>query len=227
MSITLAQLKTQARQRADMEDNNFISDSELTNYINNSIAELHDILVQAYSSDYSIETYEFSTVVDDPDYALPADFYKLRGVDAKLNGSDWYALLPFNFNERNKFDDFGVWSFLGIGSVRYRLVGNNLRFSPTPDKAVDIRMWYIPTAPELSDDADTYVNYNGYDEYVIVDAAIKMKLKEESDVSELYQIKSDLLRRIEEASQNRDAANPESVVDIYESNNDYRYFTKG
>ena len=48
MSITLAELRTQARNRADMESSEFVTDTELTDYINSSIAELHDILIQSY-----------------------------------------------------------------------------------------------------------------------------------------------------------------------------------
>ena len=51
MTITLAELKAQARERADMEGSCFVSDSQLTTFINNSIAELHDILIQAYDGD--------------------------------------------------------------------------------------------------------------------------------------------------------------------------------
>ena len=37
-SITLSSIRTQVRQRPDIEDSNFITDAELTNWINESIA---------------------------------------------------------------------------------------------------------------------------------------------------------------------------------------------
>ncbi len=227
MTITLGELRTQSRQRADAEDSNFIKDSELNSYINSSIAELHDILVQSYSSDYFIDLSEFNTVQDQADYPLPADFYKVRGVDAMLNGADWFTISTFNFNERNRFEKFGVWSLLGIGNVRYRLVGSNLRFNPVPDKTTPIRLWYIPVAETLVADGDVLNNVNGYEEYVIVDAAIKMLQKEESDVSILLVQKAALIKRIEHASQNRDAGESESVTDIYAANDDYYWRTRG
>lgn len=227
MTITLAELRTQSRQRADQENSEFVSDSELTSYINSSVAELHDLLVQSYGSDYFLELNEFSTVANQQDYDLAADFYKLRGVDAKLNGSDFFTLKRFNFNERNRFEGFGIWSLTGIAHVRYRLMGNKLRLSPMPDTNVDIKVWYIPVATKLVADGDTLDDLNQFAEYVIVDATIKMLQKEESDVTVLFAQKAELKRRIETAAQNRDAGESESVSDVHAENNDFFYWRSG
>ena len=224
MAITLAELRTRARQRADMEESQFVSDSELNGYINNSIAELHDILVQSYSSDYYISSYSFNTVSQQDSYDLPDDFYKLRGVDAALNGNDPYTLRPFNFNERNRFRNFGVWSLLGIANIRYRIVGNQLTFSPTPDGVTAITLWYVPVATELVADTDELRDFNGYNEYIIIDAAIKMAQKEESDVSVLAAQKAAIIQRLNAAAQNRDIGSSESVSDIYAENDDFYYW---
>ncbi len=55
MAITLTELKAESRQRADMENSNLVSDTELTTYINKSIAELHDLLSEAYGSEYFVK----------------------------------------------------------------------------------------------------------------------------------------------------------------------------
>lgn len=224
MSITLLELRDQARQRADQENSEFVTDSELTSYINNSIAELHDLLIQAYDSDYYLSEYTFTTVADQAAYDLPADFYKVRGVDLKLNGQNWFTIKKFTFNERNRFDDFGVWDVFGFSSVRYRVMGSKIRFNPTPDNITNVRLWYIPVATKLVADTDTLDDLNAYSEYIIVDAAIKMMVKEESDPSALMAQKQALKRRIEEAANNRDAGNAESVKDIYAENVDYYYW---
>lgn len=224
MAITLLELRTQARQRADQENSNFVTDAELNSYINNSIAELHDILIQAYDSDYYLSETNFTTVNGQAAYDLPDDFYKLVGVDARLNGQNYFTLKKFTFNERNRFDDFGVWDVFGFSSVRYRVMGSQIRFNPIPDNQTDIRVWYIPVATELVADTDELKDLNAYSEYVIVDAAIKMMVKEESDATILLAQKADLKRRIEEAANNRDASNSETVKDIYAENVDYFYW---
>jgi len=221
MTITLGELKTQARERADMEESCFVSDNQLRTFINNSIAELHDILIQAYDGDYRIiEGAETPTVSGQEDYTLPVDFYKIRGVDIKINNDKFQTIDKFNFNERNRFTDRAIWDLTGIPNVRYRTLGNNLRFSPAPDQQTTFRIWYIPLATKLVDDSDVFDDINAYSEYVVVDAAIKMFGKEESDTSDLKDTKAGLKRRIEEAANNRDAGDSPSVSDIHAENND-------
>ncbi len=60
---------------------------------------------------------------------------------------------------------------------------------------------------------------NGWEEYIVVDAAIKALQKEESDVSVLMAQKAALTRRIEGAAANRDAGSPLSVTDAYATGN--------
>lgn len=223
MTITLEELRTKARQRADLETSQYVTDEELNGLINDSIAELHDLLVGSYGNDYYIETYTFNTVANQADYTLPADFYKLKGVDAKLTASNWFSLRPFNFNERNRNEDY-AWGFLNGPTVRYRMVGENLRFSPVPDGVIQCRMWYIPLAEKLVADTDVLKDLNAYSEYVVIDAAIKMRVKEELDTVALDKQKMDMKKRIEDMAQNRDAEQPESISDIYAENNDYYYY---
>ena len=134
-TITLSEIRQRCRERADMKNSTFVTDDELNFYINQSISELHDMIVQSYGEDYYVKNETFSTVAQQEAYDLSTvitddDFYKMRAVDAKLNGDDWFSLQRFNFNERNRFQHFGVWDYLGIANVRYRVVGNELRYPP-------------------------------------------------------------------------------------------------
>jgi len=226
MIITLAELRTQSRQRADMENSNFVSDVEYNANINASLAELHDILIGAYGEDYYIEDFDFNAAANQADYDLPDDFYKLRGVDVKLNtagAAEYYSVRRFNFNERNRYTQQGLWQINGLPFIRYRLVGSKLRFSPAPDQNTEVKIWYIPRSVVLVNDTDEFDDINGYAEYVIVDAAIKALNKEESDVSVLMAQKEALRQRIIAMAQNRDAGESESVSDIYAENDDYYY----
>lgn len=223
MQITLAQLRVEARYRADMERSQFIKDNELTTYINKSIAELWDLLCEAYGSDYNVESVDGSTVADQDAYDLPADFYELKGVDMRLTNNDWVTLERFNFNERNRWQTSRAWD--GISEVRYRIVGNQIRFSPTPGASTEYKIWYVPTATQLTDDGDTLDELNGYSEYIVVDTAIKMLQKEESDVSLLLAQKEKLAQRIRDKAANRDAAVAATVQDVSAEEEDY--FSRG
>jgi len=235
-AITEANLVARVRQRADMESSLFVSDLEVQTYINSAISELHDILVQTYGQDYYVSSSTFNTVAGTDSYPINSstsgpnisDFYKLRGIDAKLNGSDYFTLRPFNFNERNLYQNWGTWSLLGLTNIRYRMVGGNIVFSPKPDGATEVRVWYIPTAQQFDSatpatSTTTFADINGYAEFVVIDAAIKCLQKEESDVSTLIGQKTQMKRRIEEAADNRDAGHPLSVSDIYVANDEFMF----
>lgn len=215
-SVTLASIRTQAQQRSDMVNSTFISTTEWNSYISNSYKELYDILVGAYSGDYYVATaFTFASDGTNDSFALPTDFYKLLGLDLQLGstGDSWVTIRPFNFADRNRYAVPNFQSFYGITNLRYRLRGSSLWLTPIPSGGQTFRVWYIPEPASLVNDTDTLDGISGWEEYIIVDAAIKAKDKEESDVSILMAQKQALLIRIESMAQNRDAANPSTVAD--------------
>lgn len=222
MAITLAELKLQARQRADQEVIGFIEESELTSYINNSIAELKDLLAEAYGSDYDVEVTEALPITSGTEsYDLPEDFYELKAVDIRIGSEPWVNVTRYNFNERNRFSEFNMWDLTGLTNIRYRLVGNKIYFTPVPDSDAEYRLWHVPVSTKLVDDADELDDLNAYSEYVIVDAAIKMMQKEESDVTVLMVQKQALEKRIRDKAQNRDAGQASTIQDIHAESTDY------
>ena len=60
-AITESALVERVRQRADMEDNYFVSELEVRTYINVGLSELHDLLIQTYGQDYYISSSSFTT----------------------------------------------------------------------------------------------------------------------------------------------------------------------
>lgn len=205
MAITLAEIRTQAKSEADMTNSSFVADSEWLGFINNSIADLHDLLVGVYE-DYYISNHTFTTVSGTADYTMPADFYKLKAVDAKINGHEWYNVAKYSFEHRNAIVD--------ASCPRYRLRGSKLNLNPTPTSAIDFQIYYTPVATKLSLDADELDDLNQYSEYVVVSAAIKALMKEESDPSALMARLASLRARILSMAQTRDENESESVTDV-------------
>jgi hypothetical protein len=201
----LSELRLQSQQRANMENSQFLSTSEWNANINKSIEELYDILIEKFGSSY-YEAPPFSITTDGTNYlfALPSDFYKLLGVDLLVNGSPqlYVPLDSFMLGER----------------------GQNPYQGGIPAAGQTIRVLYAPRFVELVNDTDTFDGISGWDEYVIVDAAIKAKDKEESDTSSLERRKAALIARIESAAANRDAGNPKTVRDVYARRRAYPYF---
>jgi len=125
----------------------------LNSYINASYYELYDLLVQKYGNDYYVKEYSFNLVGNQSRYDLPDDFYKLLGVDLEIgSGPDGYvSLRPFSLAERNRYSTANVQTWIGVTNLRYRLSGNKLWFTPSPQTGQTIRIWYIPRLKPLAD----------------------------------------------------------------------------
>lgn len=208
-SVTLTELKARARSRADMPTPAFVTDAELTYWINEGNQRLHGKLVEAYGEEYVESQAVLTTIAGQSDYALPAGFFKLYGIDLPIAGRT-RTLRPYTRGERNIYRDT---RFSNVSPPRYSVVGSNLRLAPTPPSATGT-IWYAPEATVLVNGADT-INYpNGWEKYVVAYAAMQMLAKEESDVSVMAGLISAWERELDEAKENRDAAFPRSAVDV-------------
>lgn len=207
MATTLANLRTYVRQQADQESSTFISDSELNRYINQGGTELHGLLSTLYE-DYYLTSVNF-TLSTANTYTLPANFFKLRGLDYS-NAGDWITVPRFSFEERNKWQnryslgDLQVWR-------AYRLMQGAIYVLPEDDYAGNYRLWYLYGYTPMASDSDTLSDLMGWDEYVVLYAALKCLKKEESDSSALQMDLEKLKQRIQAEASNRDAAGPEKI----------------
>jgi len=216
-TVTLAQLRTRSSQRADMENSEFVSPEELLSYINASYAELHDILVSKFEDYYTISS--LFSIASGNTSPLPTDFYKLRGVDFKVDANNWISVSKFNFANRNTISRSSVSR--SNKSAQYRVIGDNLMIEPESSAVGDYRIWYTPVYTPLVLETDTVNGLNSFEEYIVIDVAIKMLAKEESSVTHLVKEKEAMGRRIDLMAQNRDSGQPEKITDT--SSYDYNF----
>jgi len=244
--VTLATIRTVVRQQADMTNSQFVTDAELTGYINSSYQELYGLIAQKFGNDYFTSGspdnwFQFLTDGVSSSYPLPDGtatyvlkdgstvapaFFKLLGVDlqvAPTSGQDgWLTIKPFPFVERNRFSFPNVQAAYGRRtSLRYRVNGNRIWITPVPSGGQNIRLWYVPRFVPLVNGTDTLDTVNGWEEYIIIDSAIKAKDKEESDTSVLMARKAEIVRRMESEAENRDAGSPSTVGDSRRYNGSY------
>ncbi len=143
---SLSDLRTAARQLANYQDSDFVEDPELTDRVNEAISSYYDLVLG------SRETYFQTTVAftlaggfGGNTFTLPADQYKIQGVDYKPNTTSQVAVptLP-SFRER-----------FTAGYRCYDWVPGTLTIYPPTASAGNYLLYYTPYAPVLVADIDT------------------------------------------------------------------------
>ena len=217
MGSTLLEMRNYARVRADAVSSGFFSPTELTRYINVSLGELHDMLVQKFE-DYYVDHIQFNLEPDKDKYSfeeigIQGKFYKSLGVDVKDSGVPSRVPL-FSFSERNRFADKSL-SRGGLPNYHYRIQGDSISFIPKPEGAQEIMLWYVPSFKELVLDTDTVDSeiMSNWEEYAIINTVYKMKEKEELSTTVIERELEALRGRIDQAASNRDAGESFGITD--------------
>lgn len=186
MATTLLQLRTRVRQRADIVGSDFVTDTELTQLINTAYNELYGLLVT--KSLHRAET-TYNVVTDgSAGYTVPVDFFGLIGV-YRTEGEDKIPLERFP-------DKFRPGTRTGDATM-YRISGSTLVLYPNPSSGT-YELVYIPVPAELSADDDTLDGVLGWEEFVVLEAAICCLEKEESDTAKLEYKRDRILKRIQD-----------------------------
>jgi hypothetical protein len=233
--MSLFELRLRSQQRADRVNSQFVVDSEWNFFIKEAMYELYDLLITSYE-DYNVAPYVYiNTDGTSTQYALPngvtnykggvyaapsgtpaAAFYKLSGVDLGVNTSNnaWVTINKYDYIDRNKYVYPNSTSTIyGVFNMRYRIMGNNINFIPAPSGSQQIRLTYQPRLAGMLADTDlTTIGYSGWLQYVIVRAAKYALDKEEgTDTGKLDQELAFLKLRIEQAAQNRDVGQADTI----------------
>lgn len=175
---TLQQLIADVRSRADQQDassQQFVSDSEITEWLNQAWTLVYDELIK--SGDHYYLSNDVQTTTGGVDtYALPADFYQLRGLDYQAGGR-YFNAHAFNWERRNDWTLFaGIWVW--PMQLNYALTGNNLLLRPPPPGGLGIKIWYYPVAERMVNPTDTIDGVNGFEVFAVALAAKKCADKE-------------------------------------------------
>lgn len=223
MTYTLADLRTLVRQRADMENSAFVTDTEANRYINDSVKELFELLVVTYGQEYFYTSVTKNTLAGQQSYAMPSDAFKLLRVDVRT--ADGYEpLRPWKFPA----------SLLGMPTTtrraparlpRYRWAGNALIFEPEPSGTHWFRIHYVQRPERMDDDTDPLAEFlDDWAEFIVLRAAIKCLAKEESDASELTTELTMLRAHIVTTAPPKDIGYAQTIVDErwrFADNGDY------
>ena len=222
MAYTRVQFRDIVRQRLGWAAaDTFAADAELNNYLNDSLVELHSLLVTAYRTGQFGLVVAGTTVLAgtrDAPLAFFGDFGRLIKVtifynneDIPLEPGDWTIDAQSRLPE--VFTPYKVRYYLVVDDANTRLMFSCFASTPTT-----ILVHYIKAPPVLS--LETSTSWMGWDEYVILDVCIKCESKEEGDVSAFTRQKDILQQRIISQSTPLDMGRGATVQDVRNDNID-------
>jgi hypothetical protein len=217
LTKTLLQMRTSARLRAAMENTLFVTDAEVTEYINYGLQRVYGKLVKARVGNFFRSKQTITTVNNTSAYALAADFFELLSVDVQLStGSNPITICATEYTEaeRNRFQWYPGWTY--NLPVYFQLQGSNINFIPTPSGAFTVLLNYAPAFVPLAANGDQFDGVNGWEEYAVWYAVKTMLAKEESDVSVAMSEMAALEQDINDQAADRDAGTAPRVIDVYE-----------
>lgn len=209
---TLALLVSDVRQRTNLENSEFVTDDEITEYLNQELAELHARMTMNEGQPHFRTTEDFDVIAGTQLYALPADFWKVQRVSANIDGIH-RDMHPFMEGERAELLNTQYLAAMFAGGPRYRIQADNIEVLPAT-RSFTMTLFYVQSCVRLVNDSDTTDGFNGYEVAAIYGACATIKEKEETNPAFYLSQKDRILRQIDALAAQRDASHPERVTDV-------------
>jgi hypothetical protein len=176
-TVNLGQVIDRARARGDYQNSDVFTRPIMVDFANEALSEVHDLLVNLRAEEMAVmsnlSAYQASQTV-----TLPSDFYKL--VDLRVNVSGrWRKLNSMTIGQMYSLTDGAAY-----GPYRYRLQGGELLLAPLPATNMELRMYYVQTAPKLVNDTDTWESGNRYERLWIERVLLLCDQREERPLNE-------------------------------------------
>lgn len=200
-TTTLAAMRTSIQVEGAYENSVDISTTVLNEYINRSTVEVWEILRKKRDDRLVKAPLLIYSAIGVDTVQLPPDFYELR----KLEIADPSSRTGWTRLRKIDLDVTHLYATLFGKRYRYRLQGESIYLVPTPQAVETLRLWYLPCAPVLVNDSDTFDGVNGYEELVFQLVMRKCKVRQEQDTSEADREIARLEARINSAADGRDA----------------------
>lgn len=210
-TATLAVMIAAVRWRADMPDTTFVTDADIEYEINQSALDLYDKLLSAWGEGWRFTQSNLLTTANVAYVALPADFYRLIKVGWRVTASENpRQLQPFQSRDEWLPDDPQTWDEVELPG--YAIRNHSLYLSPTPTAIYTLVLQYVPALAAITASPSAPLEgVHGWEDYVIYDCAIKLKIKEEVDATALAVERARHEARILQMAPSRDVEAPSRI----------------
>lgn len=204
--FTLAQLRDRVRQLADVETARAPADPEINSVISSAYAKYYNKLVKA-GIGYPTETTQTITSTGVDSYALNADHFATLRVDLQYQAGYWAELEEIDIRQVADYQFPGA-----TYAVAYRLAGGNLVLLPTPATGTIYRHIYAPAPSDLTSDAQNVDGVAGWEDAIVLEAAIRLLMKAGEDVAALMAERKMVDDRIDEEAEMRSLTHSRKIV---------------
>jgi len=193
------------REDSDNENDNAIEDPTWLRWANDAISETYGILVEAFQQ-YNVTPVDF-TLSTSPDFDLSTNNPDMAAGFFKEVGVNWYP----NGRGGHPVSLDPLDTFTGRDRACRRaffISGQTLTIYPKEGYQGDYTLLYTPDPPALaSPDAPLPRELARWKDLIVVNGAIRAKIKKEQVTTELETRKAELKRRVEtEAAQRQHKA---------------------
>jgi hypothetical protein len=205
-SVTTAALISRIRARGDIRDVRH-TDAQLKDWIDESYAELYDIMVST-NLDLFVTSDAVSVVSGTSSYSLPADWYKVVGVEVPSGGLT-YNIPRFRWSDRHRLQSSGS----NPTSMAYRIKGDNIYFKPTPNFSATVTLYYVPAPSKIAGADGSFDGVSGWEKYIVEDVCVKAKMADEEDEKPFVRERELAKVRITSMANDRDKNEPDMIQD--------------
>lgn len=236
MLVQLSDLRTGALRLADLENatgtNGRFSTSEVNNYINRAVAHVYRNIIVSQGQHHYIKD-QFLTAMPQnvpnlipPVYALNTDFLQLISVAwSQQQSGPWGYLEHCEEVDRPALISAGYYG--GMWPSAYMLAGASqlgqgftqgtiptaygLEILPAAPLGSILWVRYLPQPAQLQNDTDTFDGIIGYEEAVMLWAAILMRRKDDLPTEDLERDMGLVLAEMRQITKSRDRSGPPKV----------------
>jgi len=209
--VSLLELRDRVRRHADVRSVVRWTDAIINDLIDEAVPELQDLILSENDT-YNIESYTFGIVSGTDTYGLPAEFYKMKGVDILDSQGDWRPIERFSWGDRLTQSEVST----SRTDLMYKVLGPSIVFHVEPGwtQAAGCRLWYWPVLADLVNDGDTINGHNGWDKFIVFKVAMEILQADKRDATTIAALLGQQDQRVRKAAAIRDRGNPPVVRDV-------------
>lgn len=213
VAVTVSDVQERVRQRMSLpaySSTTFVTTSEILDLVKQSAQLLSAIIDEAWGGHYFTTSLDMTLIAGTPSYDLPTNFADLiRIAWMKTAGEPFIMLKPASVDDWEP-NPTG-WS--GGVVPRYRVIGPDIHFYPTPMEAHQLRMHYS-TGIFINAASDVINARVGWDEWLVLDVCAKIQTKLEMDPSVYIAQRERVERMIKQQCSRRDKSRPGQIRDL-------------